>query len=82
MIHSLSGGVIADNGLNSFAKVELPDGTKYWYLNEFPTLKVGDQVLVPLGRGKVTAKVVLIELNSVQTAPIPLNRIKSIEMIL
>lgn len=85
MIHSLSGGVICDVGIYSFAKVELTEGfdegRSFWYLNEFPELKEGDAVRVPRGRMTVLGKVVRIEENSEQTAPVPMNRIQSIEEI-
>lgn len=86
MIHSLSGGVLSDFETYSFAKVEFaegPDkGRKYWYLNEFPLLKEGDEVIVPYMRGRVRATVVSIEQNTAQTAPVPLNRVKAIERVL
>lgn len=86
MIHSLSGGVLSDFEVYSFAKVEFAEGAdkgkRYWYRNEFPLLKAGDEVVVPYGRERVRAKVVLIEENSAQTAPVPLNRIKAIERVL
>lgn len=85
MIHSLSGGVICDVGIYSFAKVEYLEGFDagriYWYLNEFPELKEGNIVIVPCGRASVRAKVLRIEENSEQIAPIPMNRIRSIERI-
>lgn len=85
MIHSLSGGVICDVGVYSFAKVELLEGfdqgLSFWYLNEFLELKEGDTVRVPRGRYIVLGKVVRIERNSAQTAPVPMNRILPIEEI-
>ncbi len=81
MIHSLSGGVISDNGYYTFAKVET-DGAPWWYLAE-EKVSVGDRVLVPVG-GKLREGVVLkVEENvSNQCAPVPMNRIKRIEKIL
>ena len=81
MIHSLSGGVISDNGYYTFAKVET-DGAPWCYLAE-EKVSIGDRVLVPIG-GKLREGVVLkVEENvSNQCAPVPMNRIKRIEKIL
>ncbi len=83
MIHSLSGGVIRDNGLFTFVQVEL-DGAHYWYLSPFSTVKEGDKVVVPFGKGDAIrhAVVVKVEENTEQCAPVPMNRIKEIEEIL
>ena len=68
MIHSLSGGVLADGDIYTFAKVEV-EGSFRWYLSPFP-VKEGDQVLVPLNvleeREGVVRKV---ESHTKQTAP-------------
>ena len=47
MIHSLSGGVLGDNGVYTFAKVEV-EGAPRWYVAPFP-VKEGDTVAVPYG---------------------------------
>ena len=48
MIHSLSGGVLSDGEVYTFAKVDVA-GTPYWYLASF-RVEVGANVLVPFGR--------------------------------
>ena len=50
MIHSLSGGVIADDGIYTFVKVDA-EGTPRWYLAPVFRPKAGDRVRVPLGGG-------------------------------
>lgn len=86
MIHSLSGGVLCDVGIYTFAKVEYAEGElagrRFWYQSEFPSLKEGDEVLVPALGALVRGRVVALEVASAQTAPYPLNRIKAIETIL
>lgn len=79
MIHSLSGGVIAENGNHLFAKVEI-FGTPYWYLAPF-TVEAGDKVLAPFGKSEqlVEGTVIRTELCTQQTAPVPMNRVKSLE---
>lgn len=80
MIHSLSGGVIRDNGILTFVKVEI-DGAPYWYLSPFPAVKAGDVVLAPFGkRGEPRRAAVLkVEQTDAQRAPVPMNRIREIE---
>ncbi len=82
MIHSLSGGVIAENGTHTFVKVEI-DQMPYWYLSPFK-VKEGDTVLVPFGKWEMLreGKVVKIETCSAQCAPVPMNRIKSVEKVI
>lgn len=81
MIHSLSGGVIAENGIYTFAKVEI-EGKPYWYLAP-DGVKVGDRVLVPFGkRDTVQGCVLKTEACSSQCAPVPMKHIKQIEKIL
>ena len=82
MIHSLSGGVIRENGVHTFAKVEV-EGLPYWYLAREKT-EAGDKVLVPFGkRGEIKCGVVLrVEECSEQTAPCPMNRVREIEAVL
>ena len=79
MIHSLSGGVLADNGPMLFAKVDV-HGTPGWYLAPL-IVEAGDRVLVPFGReGDLTEGVVVrVETCTRQTAPVPVSRARSIE---
>ena len=79
MIHSLSGGVIADNTSILFAKVEVL-GTPCWYIAPF-RVEAGEKVLVPFGREGALAEATVLrtELCTPQTAPIPVKRAKSIE---
>ena len=81
MIHSLSGGVIAENGEYLFAKVRVEE-TPCWYVSPFPQVKAGDSVRVPFGRGLAVGIVERTERCNKQTAPIPLNRVREIEEIL
>lgn len=80
MIHSLSGGVIAENGIYTFAKVEL-DGSPFWYLAPSGVNK-GDRVLVPFGKRLCEGVVLRTEVCSSQCAPVPMNRVGRIEKIL
>lgn len=80
MIHSMSGGVIAENGIFTFVKVDV-EGTPYWYLSPNSKVKVGDEAVVPFGRSVCRGKVVKVEQCSRQTAPIPMNRVKEAERI-
>ncbi len=78
MIHSLSGGVLATNGSFLFAKVEIA-GAPYWYLSPF-AVEAGDRVLAPLGSEGLAEGVVLrTEVCTPQTAPFPMNRVRSLE---
>ncbi len=81
MIHSLSGGVIADNTAALFAKVEI-SGAFYWYIAPFP-ISAGEKALAPFGREErlVEATVVRTELCTPQTAPVPFRRAKMLEKI-
>ena len=83
MIHSLSGGVLSENGKHTFVKVEL-GGNPYWFLSPFSTVKVGDKVLVPFGKADLPTEAVVIKVeeNTAQCAPVPMNRIKEIYQIL
>lgn len=83
MIHSLAGGKIRDLDINDFAKVEITEGAEqgkiFWYISKIITLKVGDCVLVPLGKNTTRGKVLKIEKNlSAQVAPVPSSRAKEI----
>lgn len=82
MIHSLSGGVIAENGVYTFAKVDV-EGTPCWYLAVIKVAE-GDRVLVPFGKNGALKNGVVrkIEQCTRQTAPVPMNRIREIEAVL
>ena len=82
MIHSLSGGVLADGGIYTFAKVDV-DGTPGWYLAP-RMLAAGTRVIVPFGRTGVRAqgRVVRCENCTPQTAPVPMGRGRSIVSVL
>ena len=82
MIHSLSGGVIHENGVYTFAKVEV-EGLPCWYLAR-EKVEAGDSVIVPFGkRGeRKHGKVLRVENCSEQTAPCPMNRVREIEQVL
>ncbi len=78
MIHSLSGGVIADNMPVTFAKVDIL-GMPYWYIAPFK-VEVGEKVLAPYKEGRLVEGIVLkVETCSPQTAPVPLSRAKFLE---
>ena len=71
MIHSMAGGVLGDQGVHTFAKVEI-GGAPYWYLAPV-RVAAGDKVVVPFGREgrRVTAQVLRTEDCTAQTAPVP-----------
>lgn len=79
MIHSLSGGVIADNMPLNFAKVAIM-GAPYWYVAPFP-VEAGDRVLAPFGTEEklLEATVLKVEVCTPQTAPVPVARVKFLE---
>ena len=81
MIHSLSGGVIAENTPLTFLKVEI-EGAPYWYYLTMGKVQAGDTVLVPFKNRTVRATVVRVESGTQQTAPLPLSRMKEIEGII
>ena len=81
MIHSLSGGVIADNEIYTFVKVEA-EGAPRWYLAGEFRVKAGDTVRVPFGGRECTAIVLRTEDCTRQTAPVPLNRVATILSLL
>lgn len=81
MIHSMSGGVISENGRYTFVKVEL-DGTPQWYLSSSSSVKAGDRVLLPCGYLTREAVVVKVEEADAQCAPVPMKRIKEILKVL
>ncbi len=76
MIHSLSGGVIADNEMYTFAKVRT-DGVPAWFLSPF-RVKAGDLVLVPAAGGEAVGEVERVENCTPQTAPVPVKRAREI----
>ncbi len=81
MIHSLSGGVIADGDIYTFVKVEI-DGAPRWYICPFP-VKEGDRVLVPVGYIEEREGTVLkVENCTAQTAPSSVKRTPEILKIL
>ena len=82
MIHSLSGGIIADYENLIYAFVEMQNGQKTWFISPFPLIKVGDGVMVPFGRESVRGEVLRVENVTKQTAPYPVNRTREIEEIL
>ena len=68
MIHSLSGGVLADGEIYTFAKVEA-EGVARWYVSPLP-VKTGDRVIVAHGLLEEKEGLVLkVESHTVQTAP-------------
>ncbi len=80
MIHSLSGGVIAENEIMRFAKVRLAEGVA-WYLAPF-LVEAGDKVLVPYGGAEAEGEVERVELCSPQTAPVSVKRAREILSLL
>ena len=83
MIHSLSGGVISENGKHTFVKVEINE-RPYWFLSPFSTVKEGDRVIVPFGKADLPREtvVVKVEENTAQCAPVPMKHLKEIYEIL
>ena len=80
MIHSMSGGVLSDGMMYTFAKVRFED-TIGWYLAP-RGVKAGDRVIAPV-RGESREGVVeRLEVCSAQTAPVPLSRVLQIERVL
>ena len=84
MIHSLSGGVIAEYDKLIYVFVKLSDAEKAWYISPFPKIKVGDRVRVHFGtRGLPrTGAVERVEIVTRQTAPFPVNRTREVEEVL
>lgn len=83
MIHSLSGGVISENGRYTFVKTEL-DGMPCWYLSPVSSIKVGDRISVPFGRAGLPREAVVLRVLEAdrQCAPCPMNHIREIYEIL
>ena len=77
MIHSLSGGVLSDGSVMTFAKVQLSEGPR-WFLAPFP-VRQGDIVLAPVGEGTEEGVVLKTEFCTRQTAPIPVKSAKVLE---
>lgn len=82
MIHSLSGGVIADYENLIYVFVSFEDGQKAWYISPFPLIKVGDMVLAPLGKSLGKGRVERVENVTKQTAPYPVNRTRELDSVL
>ena len=82
MIHSLSGGIIADYENLTYVLVALNDGGKAWFISPFPFIKPGDRVQVPSGHTSAEGEVVRVENVTKQTAPYPVNRTREVEKIL
>ncbi|MDE6411359.1 MAG: hypothetical protein K2L02_02340 [Clostridia bacterium] len=81
MIHSLSGGVIADGQIYTFVKVEV-DGAPRWFISPFP-VKAGDRVLVPFNYIEEREGVVLKTENcTANTAPCSVKRTPEILKVL
>ena len=80
MIHSLSGGVIADGTVYCFAKVRV-NGAPRWYLNGYGA-EEGDCVLVPTGGGNAEGVVERVENCTAQTAPCSLKHVAQILAVL
>ena len=82
MIHSLSGGIIADYEDLIYVFVRLESGEKRWFISPFPLVKVGDGVQVPGRACPERGEVLKVERVTKQTAPFPVNRTREIERIL
>lgn len=82
MIHSLSGGIIADYENLIYAFVAIDGGEKAWFISPFPLIAPGDRVKVPCGRASCEGEVTRVEHVTKQTAPYPVNRTREVECIL
>lgn len=81
MIHSLSGGVLADGDIYTFVKVEV-EGAARWYISPLP-VKEGERVIVPLNLLEEREGVVLkVESHTLQTAPCSVKRTPEILKVL
>lgn len=82
MIHSLSGGVLSENGRHTFVKVEL-GGAPYWFLSPCP-VKTGDRVLVPFGKGDFPTEAVAVKVEeaTAQCSPVPMKHLKELYRVL
>ncbi len=86
MIHSLSGGIIADNEILTYCKVEICEGAycgeKRWYISPFK-VEAGNSVSVPVGKAAgVKGTVLRVDKVTKQTAPYPVGRTAEIEKVL
>lgn len=86
MIHSMGGGVIREYDNLTYVFVTIGDGLysgeKRWYISSFIKIKVGDKVLVPVGRTSCRGCVTRVENVTAQTAPFPVSRTAEVERIL
>ena len=82
MIHSMAGGVLGDQEVHTFAKVEA-EGASGWYLAPM-RVAAGQKVLVPVGSGGRRAEGVVLRTENctAQTAPVPLRRARRILRVL
>ena len=81
MIHSMSGGVISEDTLSDYVKVQFETGEIFWYKTNIEDLNIGNFVLVPFGKTNkpIKAKVIRIDKNvSSKCSPVPYNRAKDI----
>ena len=78
MIHSLSGGSLGDKSAHRFVKVGFSDGEECWFLCDEFAVSVGTEVVAPRGDGAERGRVVRVENADRNSAPLPLNRVKSI----
>ena len=89
MIHSLSGGVIRQNGCYTFVKVVFEEALyadrSFWYVCPFSEVEEGSFVLAPVGvrERMLRGKVIKVERGvNEQCAPYPMNRIKEVARLL
>ncbi len=83
MIHSLSGGVIKENGYYTFVKAEI-DGAPYWFIAPDGT-EAGDKIIAPVGKREILREGIVLKAEhnvSQQCAPFPMNRMKKVERVL
>ncbi len=78
MIHSLAGGVLADGEVYTFAKVRMGEEVMWYLVPELVFLQEGDRVLVPEGHLSREGTVEKLERCTRQTAPVPVNRARSL----
>ena len=77
----MAGGVLSDNKVVDFAKVQLLSGEILWYITNIENLQSGDSVLVPVGKTNMPQKATVIRIDkcvSIQSSPVPYNRAKEI----
>lgn len=80
MIHSMSGGVLSDNEVYTFVKVEV-EGAPCWYLAP-DHVQEGALVLVPHGYMSAQGRVLKVERCTQQTAPVPMKCAREILALL